>query len=173
MKQLYAPWRSDYTLGISDKKNGKACPFCVQGANSDQDKKNFIIKRYKHCFVMLNLYPYNAGHVMVIPFEHKADLSLLSQEARYEIIEVVSHTISILQTTIRAEGLNVGFNLGGKAAGGSIPEHLHLHVVPRWLGDTNFLVALTDTKPISVNLVEIYEKLKKAFESAPQEELLN
>lgn len=162
MKQLYAPWRSNYTLGGSGKKNGKGCPFCVQAADTN-DAEHFIIKRYKHCFVMLNLFPYNAGHLMVIPYEHTGQLPELSKEAQHEIIEVVSQAVTILQTTLKAEGLNIGFNFGGKAAGGSIPEHLHLHVVPRWLGDTNFLVALADTKPISLNLAEIYQQLQKAF----------
>ena len=165
MKQLYAPWRSNYTLGISDKKNGKTCPFCVQAADTN-DAEHFIIKRYKHCFVMLNLYPYNAGHLMVIPYQHTGQLPELPAQAQHEIIDVVSHAVTILQTTLKAEGLNIGFNFGGKAAGGSIPEHLHLHVVPRWLGDTNFLVTLADTKPISFDLQKMYEQLQKAFEAA-------
>lgn len=162
MKQLYAPWRSNYTLGGSGKKNGNGCPFCVQAADTN-DAEHFIIKRYKHCFVMLNLYPYNAGHLMVIPYQHTGQLPELSKEAHHEIIEVVSHAVTILQTTLKAEGLNIGFNFGGKAAGGSIPEHLHLHVIPRWLGDTNFLVTLADTKPISVDLQQMYQRLQKAF----------
>lgn len=163
MKQLYAPWRADYTLsGESRGTSKKSCVFCSQVA-MDDDKKNFIIKRFSHCFVMLNLFPYNAGHLMVIPYQHTAQLTELSQEARAELMEAISVSMQILTQELKAEGFNTGLNLGGKPAGGSIPEHLHVHVLPRWLGDTNFLATLADVKPISFDLVKIYEQLTQAF----------
>jgi ATP adenylyltransferase len=162
MKQLYAPWRTNYTLSGESQRKSKKCIFCSQIAMSS-DKKNLIIKRFSHCFVMLNLFPYNAGHLMAIPYQHTAQLVELSKDARAELMEVIALSMSILTKELKAEGFNAGFNLGGKPAGGSIPEHLHVHVLPRWLGDTNFLATLADVKPISLDLVKIYEQLDKAF----------
>lgn len=163
MKHLYAPWRGEYTRSTEQKKNTLSiCPFCIQGQEK-HDSERFIIKRYKHTFVMLNTYPYNLGHCMVIPYQHTGSLAHLSSETRSELIEVVTTTNSILERMLKTDGINIGLNSGGKAAGGSIPEHLHMHVVPRWLGDTNFLVTLADTKPLSGNLGELYLQLKEAF----------
>lgn len=162
MKLLYAPWRSNYAL--KGDRPMKSCAFCEQIA-SQEDEKHFIIKRFSHCFVNLNLFPYNAGHIMVIPYQHQASLPALSQETRAELIEVVSVSIDLLTTALQAEGFNAGFNLGGKAAGGSIPKHLHIHILPRWLGDTNFLITLADVKPISFDLNKTYQTLRSAFKN--------
>lgn len=161
MKHLYAPWRSQY---IQANQTSNACVFCTQ-ATTTQDKQHFIIKRYEHCFLVLNLFPYNPGHLLVIPYEHQASLELLPRAARHELMDVITHAIQILTKELKAQGFNVGVNLGGKAAGGSIPDHLHMHVLPRYQGDTNFLVTLAETKQISANLLELYEKLKIAFEN--------
>lgn len=159
MKQLYAPWRKNY---INNGNKNNECVFCKQSKEQD-DEKYFIIKRFTHCYSMLNIFPYNAGHILIIPYEHQPSLEQLSQETRSEIMEVTSASIPILKQVLGAEGINIGLNIGGKAAGGSIPEHLHLHVLPRWLGDTNFLVTLAETKQISLDLREIYQKLRNAF----------
>lgn len=157
MKHLYAPWRSGY---LHNKQTG-SCVFCKNCAETD-DAQTFIIKRFEHCFVMLNLFPYNAGHLLIIPYEHQDSLEKLSQPARQEMMEVATKSITILKETLGAEAINIGLNLGGKAAGGSIPDHLHMHVLPRWLGDTNFLVTLADTKQISIDLADTYRKLSTA-----------
>jgi ATP adenylyltransferase len=158
MKHLYAPWRKAYMTG----HDNTACVFCLTIAK-DQDAQRYIIKRFQHCYVMLNLYPYNAGHLLVVPFMHQASLEQLDTTIRQEIMEVTTQSITILKKTLNAEGINVGLNIGGKAAGGSIPNHLHMHVLPRWLGDTNFLATLAETKQISLDLSEMYEKLHAAF----------
>lgn len=167
MKFLYAPWREDYSSAI-DKASKQsdasqaACVFCKQLAENN-DEKNLIIKRFHHNYVLLNKYPYNAGHILILPLEHHAELSELSLPARIELIELINSTIELMQTTLNPHGFNVGFNLG-KEAGAGIPSHLHAHVLPRWQGDTNFLPTLADTKQISFDLHKIYERLKMAFE---------
>lgn len=163
MKHLYAPWRGIY---LKDKQPSGSCPFCIQYAPQEDDRKNFIIKRFASCAVMLNLYPYNAGHLLLIPYKHAATLSELTPEIRSEMMEVLEQTTRTLQKTLNNQGTNVGINLGEKAAGGSIPEHLHLHIVPRFQGDTNFLPVIANTKQISRDLNEIYGLLYEAFNNA-------
>ena len=127
------------------------------------DEQRFIIKRLRHCFVMLNRFPYNGGHLLVIPYEHRSLLTDFPPEALHELMEVAALATALLTQELGAQGFNLGINVGGVAAGGSIPEHLHLHVLPRWAGDTGFLTTLADTKPISVDLPELYQRLTKAF----------
>lgn len=167
MKKLYAPWRSSYTTSTARTKNENTkkneCVFCSQ-IKEKKDAKHFILKRTKNSIVMLNLYPYNAGHLLVLPVSHTATLDKLSKEQRAELMELVSQTSSIVTKILGAEGVNVGLNLG-KASGAGIPSHLHFHVLPRWIGDTNFLPTLSDTKQISFDLKKIYTQLKKGFEN--------
>jgi len=166
MRRLYAPWRSEYSGKVAaGKKEGATpdnCPFCTQ-LQENQDEKNFILKRFDHSFVMLNKYPYNAGHILILPKKHVAKLSDLSKEARIELMELQSASIDILFSTLKNHGLNVGIN-HGKLGGAGIPSHLHIHVLPRWEGDTNFMTALTETRVISFDLHKTYEQLKAAFE---------
>lgn len=160
MKNIYAPWRQTYSTG---KGNGKsACPFCIKNM-TEQDTENFVIKRYEHCFVMLNIHPYNPGHVLIIPYDHTANITMLPSHVRYEIMEVMTAASHILETNYNTDGINIGLNQGGKAAGGTVPEHLHFHVLPRWLGDTNFLATIGHTKLIAANLQDVYKILKDLF----------
>lgn len=165
MYNLYAPWRSSYSQSTDKSKDEgtdkKECVFCAQLEEND-DAKNFILKRYTHCFVVLNKYPYNAGHVLVIPYAHHKNLADLESAARTEIMEVITSTTALLQKELKAHGINVGLNLG-KASGAGIPSHLHFHVLPRWTGDTNFLPALADTKVVSLDLRELFNELKVFF----------
>jgi len=166
MKKIYAPWRSQYVSKVAHSKKeqvkSKDCIFCSKFSKKN-DGRNFILKRYKHVAAILNLYPYNAGHIMVIPFEHKKDLSTLSTETRAELMEVTSLSVGIVKKILRPHGFNVGLNLG-KAGGAGIPSHLHMHIVPRWNGDTNFFPVIGETKSVSIDLSEIYKHLKPAFE---------
>lgn len=161
MKRLYAPWRTDYVQRNRDQDMLDACVFCTQ-LSADTDDTFFIIKRYTLCAVMLNKYPYNAGHLLVIPYAHTSTLSQLTPDCLAQIMHVASHATDLLTKTVQAKGCNIGINIG-RAAGASICDHMHMHVLPRWDGDTNFLPALTETKNISVDLVQIFEQLKKAF----------
>jgi ATP adenylyltransferase len=165
MKQLYAPWRGDYTSStVRGKKEDtpeEDCIFCSQ-FKEQMDEKNFILKRFEHNVVMLCRYPYNAGHLLILPLTHVAGLQEISKEARGELMELANRSIEILNKTINPDGCNVGLNLG-KAAGAGIPSHLHMHVLPRWTGDTNFMPVIAGTKVISFNIDEIYKKLHVAF----------
>ncbi|MEX0940350.1 MAG: HIT domain-containing protein [Candidatus Babeliales bacterium] len=167
MEILYAPWRNKYVhkvlRGKSEDTLKEDCVFCTQLATNN-DEKHFIFKRFKHHAIMLNLYPYNAGHLLIVSLEHKNCLKDISKQARAELIELTHESIIILQNVLEAQGINVGLNLG-KAGGAGIPSHLHQHVLPRWLGDTNFLPLLAQTKQISVDLQELYKKLKPHFEA--------
>lgn len=168
MKNLYAPWRSDYTTSTARTKNenapSEACVFCAHRDHPQDDAKNFILQRHEHVFVMFNKFPYNAGHLLVVPYAHVGSLELLSKEARSELIEVTTHAMTILKRETGAEGFNSGLNIG-KAAGAGIPSHLHMHVLPRFTGDTNFLPTLGETRVISFDLNAMYQHLVQAFTS--------
>jgi len=167
MKNLYAPWRSDYAddTGESKKKetSQEKCVFCQQ-LKANNDKKNFILKRFPSTFVILNKYPYNAGHLLVLPKKHLPTLNDLSKEERAEIIEVINQSIEVVSSTLKNEGLNLGLNLG-KAAGAGIPSHLHFHIVPRWQGDSNFMPVTAQTKVISFDMEKIYSQIVEKFEA--------
>jgi ATP adenylyltransferase len=165
MKHLYVPWRQKYSKENKNENTKKECPFCrIFSQDKSEDRKNFILKRFKHSAVVLNLYPYNAGHLMVIPLKHSAQLNELPDEALNEIMQLTSKSCEILQKELNAQGINIGLNLG-RDAGAGVPNHLHMHVLPRWQGDTNFMALLAETKPISFDLNEIYNDLISYFDS--------
>lgn len=165
MNKLYAPWRADYTTGSAHKNSEgqpqNECVFCRQIA-SQEDERYFILKRFANHTIMLNLYPYNAGHLLIVSNAHIASLQELNQEARAELMELTTLCVDILKKALDAHGINIGLNLG-KAAGAGIPSHLHMHVLPRFTGDTNFMPTIADTKVISFNLNSIYKKLHQHF----------
>lgn len=165
MKNLYAPWRADYITDTAHKKNREKsqdeCVFCQQ-LKEERDEQHFIIRRFKHCYVMLNLFPYAGGHLLILPYEHKTELYDFDSQIQQELIGVVSESTRILKEVLDAHGINVGINLGN-AAGAGIPSHLHIHALPRWSNDTNFLPVIGAVKPISVDLPDVYRRLKSAF----------
>ncbi len=159
MKRLWAPWRMEYIAGLDQDDN--ECIFC-QTPRQNQDEKNLILWRGESCFVMLNLFPYNTGHLLIAPYQHTAQLGELSEKERLQFWELVQEALRALRVTMNPDGFNLGMNLG-RAAGAGIDAHLHLHIVPRWNGDTNFMPVLDDTKVISESLEETYRKLKPEF----------
>lgn len=162
---LYAPWRTDYILNTGHKPvvsyEKESCIFCKRIA-ADTDDAHFIIRRFKHNVVILNRYPYNTGHLLIMPNEHIGNLDELSSETRHELMELITHSVVILKKLLDAHAVNVGINLG-KAAGAGIPAHLHVHLVPRWEGDTGFLDTCAETKLVPVDLHKVFEQLKPAF----------
>lgn len=166
MDRLYAPWRDKYATSLDTAKKENitedTCVFCLQIADT-HDEKYFILRRFKNTIVMLNLYPYNGGHLLILPLEHCDSLARLSPDVRFEIMEVTNQSIQIVTEVLHAQGINVGLNLG-RASGAGIPSHVHMHVLPRWIGDTNFMVTLADTKQISVDLYALYTKLRPYFQ---------
>ncbi len=168
MKKIYAPWRADYVTKEARSKNettkADECVFCTQFEAND-DEKYFIIKRAAHAAIMMNFYPYNAGHLMVLPYEHKASLTECEAEVRTEIMELITLSVEVLSSELNSGGFNIGMNLG-KAAGAGIPSHIHMHVIPRWEGDTNFFPLIAKTKAVSFDLEKMYVQLRAAFDKA-------
>jgi len=157
MKVLWAPWRMTYIR--SPKKHG--CIFCEK-PKEGRDKENLILHRGKKCFVMMNRFPYNNGHLMVAPYRHVADLESLEEEEMLEMMTLLSMSVRALRRAYNPHGFNIGVNIG-KVAGAGVEGHIHFHVVPRWVGDTNFMPILSETRVIPELLMETYDKLLKHF----------
>lgn len=158
MERLWAPWRLEYVT----REKSEGCIFCQKPLVGD-DQAVHIVRRGSRAFVMLNAYPYNNGHIMVAPYAHLADLEELPPETLYEMMDLTQQCTRALKTVFRPDGLNLGFNLGA-AAGAGIKDHLHLHLVPRWQGDTNFMPVLADVRVIPQSLEQSYKLLVEAFE---------
>jgi ATP adenylyltransferase len=137
------------------------CLFC-ELASQDQDEKNLVLRRGRHAFSLLNLYPYNSGHLMVAPYLHTADLVGLPFEVAADLLALTQQAVAALSAEYRPEGFNIGMNLG-RAAGAGIPDHLHVHVVPRWGGDTNFMPLTAGTKVLPEALGRTWERLRAAW----------
>ncbi|MCK4916840.1 MAG: HIT domain-containing protein [Candidatus Omnitrophica bacterium] len=155
MNKLWAPWRIEY---INQIKN-KGCILC-NILKEKQDKKNFILFRSNYCFAVLNTYPYNNGHIMIVPNRHIKSLEKLKDNELLDMNKSLIKIKSTLKRTLNPGGFNIGMNIGS-IAGAGIDKHLHMHIVPRWQGDTNFMPVLTNTKIISQSLKELYILLKK------------
>ena len=164
MKKLWAPWRVKY-LTITTKKQ-KGCVFCRM-VRQGQDKKNLIFVRSQYSFAVLNLYPYNNGHALVLPYRHVADLDLLSAAQREDLFALLAYTKKLLTKVLRPDGFNIGINIG-KAAGAGFPGHVHIHIVPRWQGDANFMPVVTDMRVISQSLTVLHKLLVKAKKDIPK-----
>ena len=155
MDKIWAPWRKKY---ITLKKN-KKCIFCA-GKKKVSDKKRYILKRSKYAFSMLNLYPYNNAHIMVAPYRHVSALTLLSEKELLDLFNLVNLMTKKIDKLLKPTGYNIGLNIG-KVAGAGFPGHVHVHIVPRWRGDTNFIPVISNTKVISSSMDEMYKLLKK------------
>ncbi len=164
MDILWSPWRYDYIK--ADKTDTSAgssgCVFCDILNNPASDDENFIIKRAGFNFVILNIYPYISGHLMVVPYEHIADLDKAAKETTDVLMDLTKKCQSVLREVYQPQGINLGMNLG-KAAGAGVAEHLHLHILPRWIGDANFMTAIGETRTIPESLRTTYEKVKDKF----------
>lgn len=166
IKKLWAPWRMAYISRLNGKKG--ECIFCAKPAEpSEKDKENLILYRGKLAFVIMNLYPYNNGHCMVIPYKHTGDFTDLDDYEMLELMQLTKLTINVFKKVFNPEGFNTGFNLG-RASGGGIADHIHFHIVPRWNGDTNFITVIGETKVISEHIYDTYDKLKAAFDKEVQ-----
>jgi ATP adenylyltransferase len=160
MDQVFAPWRIEWVE--RDDGGGDGCPFCrLEAAGADRDSR--IVARSDHAFVLLNNYPYNPGHAMVIPTRHTGEYAALSDEELLDCARLKVRTLAALEAGLDPDGVNTGENLGGAAAGGSIGDHIHTHVVPRWSGDTNFMPVVADTKVIVEAVDDTYGRLHEAF----------
>jgi len=158
MQRLWAPWREAYITKLSTKP--KKCVFC-HIIGDRRDKEHYILIRKPHAFAVLNLYPYSNGHCLVLPNRHVGDISHLTQEEYIELMDLLRETKDLLKEVFKSQGFNIGMNLG-HIAGAGIPGHVHIHIVPRWKGDHNFMPVTADTKVFSQSLSAIYKKLDDA-----------
>jgi ATP adenylyltransferase len=163
MKQLWAPWRAEYINMCNEEKSKKQkakCFLCLKKPKFDYN--NLILYRGKKSFIIMNRYPYNAGHLMIAPYRHIGEVEKCNLKEYNEMFGLMQKSIRVLKTTMKPDGFNVGINLG-YVAGAGVPGHLHIHVIPRWLGDTNFMPIIGDTKIINEELHKMYISLKKSF----------
>ena len=158
MKQLWAPWRMAFIKGHKPER----CIFCAM-AKENKDTENFILHRGENAFVIMNLYPYNHAHLMVCPYAHEKGIDLLPRETAAGMMEKVRLSVRVLRAALNPEGFNIGINMG-KAAGAGIEDHVHIHIVPRWVGDTNFMPLLSEVKAMPEHLASTYEKLFPFFQ---------
>jgi len=160
LDHIWTPWRMKYIQENHDKEN---CIFC-SAATSEDDFVNLVFFRGEHVFMILNRYPYTSGHVMCVPYVHERTLQGLSREIRVEMMDFTSRAVEVLQKVYAPEGFNVGLNLG-KVAGAGVADHLHMHIVPRWMGDTNFMSAVGETRVLPESLTDTYRRVKEAWEA--------
>jgi ATP adenylyltransferase len=162
MQRIWAPWRLEYVKDAS-KDNESDCIFCAVIADGpESDAENLVVSRGEHCFVILNKYPYTNGHLMVAPFEHAAALQGLDEKTVAEMMALTQRGMAALEKSYSPHGYNVGLNQG-RVAGAGVEHHIHMHVVPRWGGDTNFMPVLGDTRVMNQTLTDSYETLKGEF----------
>jgi len=160
VKILWNPWRYEYVKKTALPQGERECLFCrLQSMN---DEEAFIIHRGQYSFVLLNAYPYNTGHLMIAPYKHAAEPSELDDSTLLEIAFLMKKAITVLRKALMAEGFNIGSNIG-RAAGAGIPDHFHVHIVPRWVGDANFLAVISGIKPLPLGLREAYDIIKKSW----------
>ena len=159
-QRIWAPWRLEYVSDAS-KDSEESCIFCAKPAEGD-DEANLIVHRGERCFVILNLYPYTNGHLMIAPYEHIGALQGVETAAVAEMMALAQRAIDVLEAEYEPHGFNVGFNQG-RVAGAGVEHHIHMHVVPRWGGDTNFMPVLADTRVMPQTLEQSYAALRGKF----------
>ncbi len=157
MRHIWAPWRMEYI----QMKKSKGCILCEK-PKQDNDAENYILYRGDKNFVIMNSYPYNPGHLMIVPYRHLASLEELTGRELHEHFDIVSRSIRVLRRVFNAGGFNIGINIG-KVAGAGIEDHVHTHIVPRWQGDTNCMSVISDVRVIPEALAETYQKLEGEF----------
>jgi len=163
MEKMWAPWRMEYISGI---ENDDGCFFC-RALASDDDEASLVVVRDPLCFCMLNRFPYNNGHVLIAPNVHKGAVEELTPEERLGMFDLAVYFKKVADEIMRPDGYNIGFNLG-RAAGAGVIDHVHLHVVPRWQGDTNFMPVLADIKVIPQALQSLLRQARDAMASIPR-----
>ncbi len=162
VERLWTPWRRAF-LESAANDSDTGCFLCAHAA-SDDDRANLVLHRAEGVFVLLNLYPYNSGHLMIAPYEHTGDLGGLDGETAAELMHVTQRCVGVLSAEYQPHAFNIGMNLG-RVAGAGLPDHLHIHVVPRWNGDTNFMPITADTKVLPERLDQTYDRLEHRFQS--------
>jgi ATP adenylyltransferase len=158
MDYLWTPWRYAYITGT---KEGQDCVFCAK-ADAGDDRAAWIVHRGKYCYVCLNAFPYTSGHVMVLPYAHIDQLQKLPEEAAREMMALCQQTESVLRELYHPDGINLGMNIGA-AAGAGVAGHIHMHVLPRWIADANFMTVVAETRILPELLEITWERMRAAF----------
>jgi ATP adenylyltransferase len=157
MEHIWSPWRYTYIANISGKS---ACVFCSVLAPGQDDRDNLVVYRGDLNFIILNLYPYTSGHLMVVPYQHSASFPDLDSAVTSEMMHLAKRAQSAVEQEYHPDGFNIGFNLG-RAAGAGVADHLHMHLVPRWIGDANFVSVVGETRVLPEDLAATYDRLRK------------
>jgi ATP adenylyltransferase len=163
MKNLWSPWRSKYIESFKDEQSQGKCIFCEAVDKDITDMNHLLVHKSLNSFVVMNLYPYNNGHLLVVPKRHLGSIESLTAEESHELIDEIILAEKVLQKIFSPQGSNIGANLG-RAGGAGIAEHIHFHIVPRWNGDSNFMPVLGEVKVISQDLIETKKKLLSGYE---------
>ena len=158
MKNLWSPWRSNYIESFKTEQSGGNCIFCEALEKDISDMSNLVIRKAKNTIIIMNLYPYNNGHLMIVPKRHIGSIEQITPEESHELMDEIVLAEKVLQKVYLPQGFNIGANLG-RAGGAGIEEHIHFHIVPRWNGDTNFMPAIGEVKVISQDLAETKKRL--------------
>ncbi len=163
MERLWSPWRYDYISASGNENPGPpACVFCEIQKNPAHDETNYVVYRAQHNFVVLNIYPYISGHLLIVPYQHIADLDAAAKETTDELMDLTKRSQTALREAYSPGGFNIGMNLG-RSGGAGIADHIHIHIMPRWAGDTNFMSTIGDTRVIPEDLATTYQKLRVKF----------
>ena len=163
MDRLWSPWRSEYIAsgGSADSKS-EGCVFCSLRDTPEKDETNFVLHRGSHNLIVLNLYPYISGHLLIVPYEHVGELDGASKETTDELMDLTKRSQTALREAYQPTGFNIGMNLG-HSAGAGIVDHIHIHIMPRWVGDTNFMTTVGNTRVLPEDLTTTYQKLRTRF----------
>lgn len=159
MERLWAPWRMKYIRELIPLKKPQKCIFC-EAIKSEKKREKLVLVKGKYAFIMLNLFPYNSGHLMVAPIRHVPSIELLSEEESLDLWKLTQLSVILLRKAIKPDGFNIGINIG-RIAGAGVEDHVHIHVVPRWCGDTNFMPVISNTKVIPEAIYDTYDFLMK------------
>lgn len=162
MQKLFSPWRSEYIESFQKPKEEGTCIFCDVQSENCEDENSLLVYKGKEVFILMNRYPYNNGHLLIIPYRHIANIAEMNENERLETFFLLEKSVEALEKTMFAHGHNIGTNLG-KVAGAGIDDHIHFHVVPRWNGDTNFMPVLSDVKLVSEDMKKTKQRLYKYF----------
>jgi ATP adenylyltransferase len=163
MKNLWSPWRSNYIESFKEKQSAEGCIFCEALKKEPEDLNNLLVRKSGNTMVILNLYPYNNGHLMIVPKRHIGSIEKITAEESHHLMDEIILAEKVLRIVYAPQGFNIGANLG-RAGGAGIEDHVHFHIVPRWNGDTNFMPAIGEVKVISQELSETKKKLLAGYE---------
>jgi ATP adenylyltransferase len=164
MDRLWSPWRYDYIKSGSsgERREPPPCVFCSMLAADTDDESKYIVHRATHNFIVLNIYPYISGHTMIVPYAHTSELSAAPKETTDEMMDLTKRCQAAMREIYRPDGFNIGMNLG-RAAGAGVADHFHMHIMPRWIGDTNFMTTVGETRVHPEDLMTTYQKLRGFF----------